>query len=80
MDKIQKLSETTFSRPAPDEIIDVELVAKLKENALVRLKIIQNEITQYDEILGQAKKIGVEVKDVEEVLVDPIIYEITKFK
>ncbi len=60
MDNLQKISDTKFSRPQPDEVVDVEATIRLRENALIRLQNVQEEIAQYDADLNQGKKVGIE--------------------
>ncbi len=62
---MQKISQTQFSRPAPDEVIDVEAVARKKAWKEQLIKELQAEIAEYDIILDQAKTVGIEITNEE---------------
>ncbi len=63
MDKLQKISDTQFSRPVPDEVVDISVIQMQKDATLRRIEQLQAEIDGYDVILNQAKDIGLKVED-----------------
>lgn len=62
MEKIQKLSETTFSVPVPDQVIDVRQVQARKDRALLHIKMERAEIDECDALLAKAQKVGISLQ------------------
>lgn len=61
--EFKKIDNTRFSRRASLEIIDTADVSRQKQNALLRLKLVQQEIEGYDLILLQAKEAGIVIEN-----------------